>query len=164
MLFEEVFRHLNKAKVDYIVVGGVALVLHGVVRLTADLDLMIYLEEKNIRKFVKTIQNLGFRPRVPMKSEDIVDPLVRQRLRQEKNMKVFSFYHPKEAISLVDVLIDEPLDYQKIKAHVEKMKVGKLLVPVISSDDLIALKKISGRPQDLADIESLRQIKKHEKE
>jgi hypothetical protein len=145
-------------------VGGVALVLHGVVRLTADLDLMIYLEEKNIRKFVKTIQNLGFRPRVPMKSEDIVDPLVRQRLRQEKNMKVFSFYHPKEAISLVDVLIDEPLDYQKIKAHVEKMKVGKLLVPVISSDDLIALKKISGRPQDLADIESLRQIKKHEKE
>jgi hypothetical protein len=59
MLFEEIFRELNRRKIDYIVVGGVAVVMHGVVRLTADLDLMVHLEEKNLTKFVKVMNELG---------------------------------------------------------------------------------------------------------
>jgi len=43
MFYEELFEKLNMSGVDYVVVGGVALVLHGVVRLTADLDLMVHL-------------------------------------------------------------------------------------------------------------------------
>ena len=45
-LFEEVFRALNKAKVKYVVIGGIAVVLHGYRRFTEDLDLMVYMEEK----------------------------------------------------------------------------------------------------------------------
>lgn len=52
MFYEAIFEKLNESHVDYIVVGGVALVLHGVVRLTADLDLMVYLESNNLSNFV----------------------------------------------------------------------------------------------------------------
>ena len=52
MFYEDVFRALNKGKVRYAVAGGVAVVLHGYIRFTADLDLIIHLEEKNIDKFL----------------------------------------------------------------------------------------------------------------
>ncbi|MBW1973727.1 MAG: hypothetical protein JRI44_12950, partial [Deltaproteobacteria bacterium] len=45
---EEIFEKLNKEGVKYVIVGGVALVLHGVVRLTADLDLMLEMSEENL--------------------------------------------------------------------------------------------------------------------
>ena len=59
MYYGDVFNALNKAKVDYPVVGGVALVLHGVVRLTVDMDLMVETSEHNLKKFVYTLGVLG---------------------------------------------------------------------------------------------------------
>jgi len=163
LFFEEVFGRLNKAKVDYVVVGGVALVLHGVVRLTADLDLMIHLQRKNLEKFLDVMKDLGFKPRIPVASETILDRAERERLHKEKHMEVFSFYHPKKAISLIDVFIHEPLSYEKVKAGVKKMKVGRYSIPVVSVQDLIKLKQISDRPQDHADIQALKRIIKDEK-
>ncbi len=61
MFYEELFRQLNRKHIDYVVVGGVALVMHGVVRLTADLDLMLHLEEKNLRRFVDLMNELRYR-------------------------------------------------------------------------------------------------------
>lgn len=163
MFFEEVFGRLNKAKVDYVVVGGVALVLHGVVRLTADLDLMIHLQRKNLEKFLGVLNDLGFKPRIPISGEAILEPSMREKLHKEKHMEVFSFYHPKQAISLIDVFIHEPLRYQKVKSGVKKMKVGRYSIPVVSVQDLIKLKQISDRPQDHADIQALKRITKDEK-
>lgn len=50
MIYEEIFRALNANKVKYVVVGGIALVLHGVVRLTADLDLIVRLVRQKISR------------------------------------------------------------------------------------------------------------------
>lgn len=74
MFYEEIFRELNRRKIDYVVVGGVAVVMHGVVRLTADLDLMVHLEEKNLTKFVEVMNELGYKPKVPVKAESFIDP------------------------------------------------------------------------------------------
>jgi len=49
-LFEPIFEALNSAQVRYIVVGGVATVLHGFARLTADLDLIVDLQPVEARK------------------------------------------------------------------------------------------------------------------
>lgn len=46
--YEEVFRALNKAKIDYVVCGGLAVILYGYTRLTADLDLIVGLEKEKI--------------------------------------------------------------------------------------------------------------------
>lgn len=162
MFYEAIFEKLNESHVDYIVVGGVALVLHGVVRLTADLDLMVHLESNNLSNFVNIMYELGYKPKIPVNAMSIIDPAIREAWIKEKNMTVFTFYHPKNPIGLIDVFINEPIDYKEVKMHSINVKSGDLVIPIISIDDLIKLKKISGRPQDIADIAALREIKKDE--
>lgn len=53
MYYEDVFSELNKSKVKYLVTGGVALNLHGIPRMTADLDLMVDSKRGNLMKLVK---------------------------------------------------------------------------------------------------------------
>lgn len=160
MHYEDLFRALNKSGVDYVVVGGVALVLHGVIRLTADLDLIVHLEEKNLTRFVEIMEELGFKTKAPVQAMSFVDPEMRRKFAEEKNMIVFSFYHLKEAVSLVDVFVNEPVDYRALKTRAVKIQSGDTAIPIASIDDLIALKRISGRPQDMADIAALQEVKK----
>ena len=160
MFYEEIFEKLNDSGIDYVVVGGVALVLHGVVRLTADLDLMVHLEDGNLRKFVNIMNELGYRPKVSVKAEDLVSAENRARWINEKNMKIFSFFHLEKPINLVDVFVEEPMDYKTIRANAVKIMSGNVFIPVVSIKDLIKLKRISGRPQDIADIRALEEIEK----
>lgn len=156
MYYEEVFSKLNEEGVRYLVVGGMAVVLHGVVRLTADLDLMIDLSRKNTMKFVSAMGSLGYRPRLPVPAEDFADEKKRKRWIREKNMKVFSFFDSRNSIHLVDVFVECPIDFEKAYSRKEIIKAAELEIPVVSLDDLVELKKISGREQDLADIDSLK--------
>lgn len=162
MYYEKIFERLNSASVDYVVVGGIALVLHGVVRLTADLDLMVHLTEGNLRKFVHIMNALGYRPRVPVKAEEFVSEENRKGWINDKNMKVFSFFHPESPVSLIDVFVEEPISYDIIKSDAVEIKSGNIPIPVVSIKNLIKLKQISGRPQDIADIRALEEIEKSE--
>ena len=155
MFFESLFRQLQDRKVDYVVVGGVAVVMHGAVRMTADLDLIVALNEKNILNFVAVMKEAGFRPKVPVPAEALASAADRDLWMREKGMRVFSFYHPAEMISLVDVFIDEPLPYDALKRAAVVMRMDDVEIPVASRADLIQLKKLAGRPQDLEDIKAL---------
>ena len=66
LLYEPLFRALNAPGTRYVVVGGVATVLHGYARLTADIDLILDLEESAAAKAMHTLAGLGLRPRVPV--------------------------------------------------------------------------------------------------
>ena len=164
MIYEDIFRRLNEEKVYYIVVGGIALVLHGVLRLTADLDLIVKLQSDNLAKFISVMKKLKFKPKVPVKAEDFIDPVNRQTWIEEKGMRVFSFYNPAVPAGLVDVFVDEPIEYRKLEAGKEWVEAGGIRIPVVSIRHLIKLKEISGRPQDAADIRALREVMKFEKE
>jgi len=157
MFYEDVFKKLNKARVDYLVAGGVALVLHGVVRLTADLDLLVHLDRKNLEKFIEVMAELGYKPKLPVDVRELMDHEIREKWINEKNMKVFSFYNPNEPISLIDIFVNEPIDYGMLKENSIKVKSENLTIPVVSIHDLIKMKKISGRPQDIADINALKE-------
>ncbi len=104
MFYEEVFRALNKAKVKYLVVGGVAVNLYGIERQTHDLDLVVLLTETNLKHFVSAVKTLGLRPKIPLKIEDFANPELRRKWRKEKNMLVFSLYHPKQPFLTVDIM------------------------------------------------------------
>lgn len=164
MFFLEIFRKFNDKGFDYVVIGGVALVMHGVVRLTADLDLMVYLDRDNLRKLLDTMAELGYRPRIPEPPEALLDPVRRKYWQEEKNMEVFSFYSPDQPLALLDIMIYEPIAYQRIKSNAVVMTVGTSQVPVASIDDMIELKKMSGRPQDLEDIKALESERSHERD
>ncbi len=155
MYYYEVLKALNKARVDYLVVGGVALVLHGVVRMTADLDIVLDQDEKNIKKYVSVVKELGYKPKVPVRLEEFVDLEKRRQWVEEKNMKVFSVYDPATPYLIVDVLMDPGLEYGKLKGDSVIFKAKGIRIPVISIKDLKEMKGLAGRAQDLADIKAL---------
>jgi hypothetical protein len=156
--YRDVFLALGERKVRYMVVGGVALVLHGAVRLTVDLDLMVALDERNLEKFIAAMTSCGYRPKLPVPASDFVRKEIRERWISTKNMKVFSFFHPRRPFEIVDVFVDEPVPFRRTYARRETVKAGALSIPVVSRGDLIALKKLSARPQDLEDIKMLREL------
>lgn len=155
MFFETLFRKLQKKKVDYMVVGGVALVLQGAVRMTADLDLMVALNEKNLTVFVEAMNEMGFKPKAPVPSEAFISVHNRETWLHDKGMLMFSFYHPGEMVSLVDVFVHEPIPYDEMRERRDFKVVDDFSIPVASIPDLIRLKRISGRPQDVEDIKAL---------
>lgn len=166
MYYEDIFRTLNRRRVRYVVVGGVAVVLHGIVRLTVDLDLMIDLEKKNAGRFVEALSSLEYVPKAPVNPMDFADSGKRELWRAKKNMVVFSFYNPKKPFEEVDVFVYNPIDFDEAYKKRKVYKVDGISIPVASLEDLKTLKKISGRKQDTSDIEALELLEEllHEKE
>jgi len=158
MFYEEVFRKLAEKKVRYAVAGGVALVLHGVVRLTVDLDLIVEMSSENLLRFIGVMNELGYKPRVPVSVEDFTDPIKRKQWIEEKGMKVFTFYNPKRQINQVDVFINEPIKFDIIENGIVWFNTRDIAIPVVSRIHLKMLKQAAGRPQDIADIEAIEQL------
>jgi hypothetical protein len=65
-VYEPIFQALNAAGVRYVVIGGLATVLHGYARLTADVDLAVDLASEEATKVIQTLTAAGFRPQVPV--------------------------------------------------------------------------------------------------
>jgi hypothetical protein len=65
MFYEEVFRELNKSEVLYLVIGGIAVNLYGVPRVTQDLDLLVDMGKENLKRLVKALENIGYHPKLP---------------------------------------------------------------------------------------------------
>ncbi len=158
MFYEKVFHTFAEAGLDYVVIGGIAVNLQGFARATADLDIIIFLNEEELHKFIQAVQQMGFVPRLPVNLEDLADSEKREEWIQQKNMKVFSVYNPKQTIETIDVMIDVPLEMDGIFQRRAWMDFQDIQIPVASISDLIALKEISGRERDKIDIEALRKI------
>jgi predicted nucleotidyltransferase len=154
------FEALNASGVRYIVVGGLATVLHGYARFTADVDLIIDLQQPEAENAVKTLVDFGMRPRLPVDPIQFADPRARESWRKEKNMEVFSFFDPGNPVVTVDLFVYEPVPFHQLALRAEMLDVGGIAVPVCSIEDLIALKLKAARPRDLDDVEHLQEILK----
>jgi hypothetical protein len=159
MFFEEVLVLLRDGGVRFIVVGGTAVILHGVPRTTADLDLVVDMEASNLRRLVSAMNRLGYQPRAPVPSEALCDPEQRRIWIAEKGMRAFTFHLPGHPLSDIDVLIDSPLDFAQLSLRAERVDAGGLLLHIAAVEDLIHMKKIAGRDQDLADADALRRLR-----
>jgi len=160
--YEEVFRVLNKAKVDYLVCGGTAVVLLGFARLTVDLDLIISLEKENLKNLYNALIKLNYRTKIPIKKEEFIQKEKLAKLAKDKNMKVVSFYNLKDPFKVVDIGVNLP-NISEILKNKKHIKVKDLAIPIILIDDLIKMKENLARKQDLIDVENLKKIKQYEK-
>ena len=70
IFYEDVLGALDAVSTRFVIVGAVAVILHGVPRSTADLDLVIDLEEGNVRRFIWVMAQLGFVPRATVAPAD----------------------------------------------------------------------------------------------
>lgn len=157
-LFKKLFSALNNESVKYMVAGGIAVNLYGIERATADIDLIIGLDEENISKFVRVARNLGLRPKIPVLLDDFADTEKRKEWIDHKGMTVFTVYDVENPFFLIDIFVETPFDFETVFEKREKMEFEDTVIPVVPITDLIAMKEKSARPQDQADIFYLKNI------
>lgn len=75
-------------------------------------------------------------------------------------MVVFSLVDSRMPIHPVDILAHNPIPFPAAWRRRRVVRAGRLRIPVLSIRDLIRLKRIAGRRQDLADIDNLRRLEK----
>ncbi|HLF86020.1 MAG TPA: hypothetical protein VI584_02970 [Nitrospiria bacterium] len=158
--FLKLFSAMNKKKIRYLVAGGVAVNLYGIERATGDIAIVVHLERHNIEKFVEVMKELGFRPKVPVKLEELVSKEMREEWVREKGMKVFSVYDPQNPYFLLDIFVEEPFDFDKVYEERKSIKAGNVRISLVPIKRLIEMKKKAGRPQDIADVHYLKKIEK----
>lgn len=154
-----IFKGFNAKKIKYIVVGGLAVNLYGIPRMTYDIDILLNLEDENILEFLHLIKKWNFKPKVPVNIMDFANKEKREDWVTNKNMKAFTFVNPKWGISEIDVILDSPVNYEKAFINIKYIDLKGISVPTLSINDLIKMKKISNRQQDKDDIFHLMRIK-----
>ncbi len=156
--FQTIFKELNGLGIDYLVVGGLAVNFHGVPRMTYDIDLMVLLEAENVLKLVTKLTQWGYKPKIPVDSRDLADEIKRNSWISEKGMKALNFYSETLPIAEIDIIIDSPIPYEKLRSEAIEVELRDERIPTISIHDLIELKLRAGRKQDLADVEHLKMV------
>lgn len=138
--FRDFIKILNTNKVEYILVGGYSVILHGYPRSTGDMDIWVNRNENNYKKIKITFLIFGL-PIMP-----IIDFLNIEN-------DVFSYGRPPYGIDLMTkckgLVFDESIKQAKM------VNVDELEVNLISYQDLITAKKAAGRYKDLNDLEHL---------
>ncbi|NBQ56461.1 MAG: hypothetical protein EBU36_07500 [Verrucomicrobia bacterium] len=91
-----------------------ACVLHGVERLTMDVDVAVMMKERNWERLVAVTEKLGMIPRVPLNPRSLIDPEVRRVVLDEKKAIVFTFLHPDLTSLQLDVFLRPDLAYEAL--------------------------------------------------
>lgn len=154
-LFLPILEALNRRGVEYVVVGGLAVVLHGHPRLTNDVDIVLSLKHENVTAAIEALTELGLQPRAPVDARDFIDPEKRRDWVENKAMVVFSLADPRNPLISIDLFAEPPLDWPRLWQNSVLMRLNGTEVRVCSLEDLIEIKRRSGRTQDLLDIEEL---------
>jgi hypothetical protein len=153
--FQRVLRALHEHGVRYAVAGGVAAVLHGVARFTADLDVILDLEPGNVQRVIEAMRSLGMVARPPVDPEGLAVAETRESWVRDKGLVAFTFAHPSDPLVAVDILLGVPLRYDEAAPGIHTFEVDGLPVPTLGRTDLIRLKRLAGRPRDLEDVRAL---------
>jgi hypothetical protein len=149
---------LDRAEVDTVVVGGVAVVLRGHARMTVDLDLALDLAADNVIAVLKVLESAGLVPRLPVPAEQFADADVRRSWVEERNLVAFTLHDVDDPLREVDLLATLPIPFAELREGSDLLDVDGVRVRVASIEHLIRMKRSSGRPQDLADVDALSKL------
>jgi hypothetical protein len=152
MLILRVARALDRAHVPYAVVGGFAVALHGAVRGTVDVDVVIRLREADFRRTEKALVALGLQSRLPVTASEVFR--FREEYVRNRNLRAWTFVNPSLPSEIVDVILTEDLAHMELK----KFRIENQIVKVASVADLIRMKQDTGRPQDREDVKALKRL------
>ena len=142
----DMLKCLNKAGVDYILVGGWAVNMYGYIRATVDLDVWILADADNAKKVYSAVAEFGA-PVSEMKPEDFA--------------QYGMIFQIGVAPCRVDIISKiSGVSYADAVTRAVPKTIDSIPVRIISLEDLIANKKASGRAKDLADVEVLEGCRK----
>jgi len=139
--FEDFLKLLSSHRVEFLLIGGYAVGLHGYPRGTADLDVWVSISEQNANNLVKALREFGFdMPKLTPSLFLEEDKLVRMGVPPLR-IDILT--------SIAGVTFEESYSRRKV------ISAGDLEIPVISLQDLKANKRATGRRQDLTDVDNL---------
>jgi hypothetical protein len=128
--------------------------LHGVVRGTIGIDLILNWSLDNLEKLEKILKEMGLVSRLPVMSKEIFN--FRDEYITNRNLIAWNFYKPSSPVEQVDIIITENLKGKKIKS----VNIKGTNINFLAIKDLIKMKKKAGRPQDIEDAKALESVLK----
>jgi hypothetical protein len=145
---ERILRALAEHKVEYVLIGGLAVQTHGHVRTTNDADLIPAPEPANLERLAAALRSLHARVLNPGEEGTEIDAKMLPRAA------IWQFASRDGGI---DVMHEVPggRPYGELSERAMHVQLGDIDVPVVALDDLIRMKLARGRPVDLADVASL---------
>ena len=152
-ILEKICGALRNAGVRYAIVGGHAVALHGVVRGTLDIDVVVRWTRATLVRAEAALNAIGLVSRLPVTAREVYD--FRDEYVRNRNLTAWNFYNPDDPLEQVDIIITDDLAGKRTKAVA--LPTGP--VRVLSVMDLIAMKRRSGRPQDLEDVRALEKLR-----
>ncbi len=134
---------LNKQKVEYLIVGGYAVIFHGYPRTTGDLDIWIHKTEKNYDRLVEAMADF----RMP------VFDMTKENFLHNPELDVFSFGRSPVSIEILNQV--KGLKFEKAQSNAVHDEIEGIKLLFLSRQDLLTAKKAANRPRDINDIENL---------
>lgn len=141
---------LSDYKVEYLIIGGAAVNVHGYTRATGDLDIWYNPTPENFKKLLNSIEAFGFDVSPVKKNSDL---LTKGFIR----IPLESFF-----VELLSI-IDGELKFEESYVKAYSFSLEGIQVPVIGYDDLLQNKIMSRRAKDLEDIAQLERRKNKRK-
>jgi hypothetical protein len=136
--FKEFIQLLNDNQVNYLVIGGYAVAIHGHPRYTKDIDIWIEISEENSQKIITALTEFGF----GLTAQDFQEP-----------HQIIQLGYPPNRIDLITS--PDGIDFQTCYDSKIEVMLDDIAVKFINLDNLKKNKLASGRLQDLADLENL---------
>lgn len=132
---------LNDEKVEYLLIGGYAVNLHGYARATGDLDVWIAMRPVNAQAIIRAFDRFGF-------DVDGLDETIFIKPRS-----IVRFGEPPMKVEVVTSI--GGVEFEQCQVSAQSFEIAGVLIPVIGLKDLRINKAASGRPKDLIDLEHL---------
>lgn len=153
-IWHKIINKLNKAKLDYVLVGAAALVVHGMPRSTLDIDIYVPARKDILSRLFQVAKELG----LESEQEDILK--ITHFPKLFANQWICFSYKGED---ILDVFFADEDEYNKLYKNSEQRQDKNTLIRVASLKDIKAMKKASGRPQDLADLKLIEEARKYKK-
>ncbi len=154
MLFvDKLCAALAEAGVRYAIVGGYAVALHGAVRGTMDIDIAVNWNLGSLRKTETTLKGLGLVSRLPVSADEVFR--FRDEYVSNRRLIAWNFHDPGNLVNQVDVIITYDLKGKNRKKLISQ--VGPIYI--LDIDELVKMKRASGRKQDIEDAAALEKLK-----
>jgi hypothetical protein len=143
--FKDFITAFNKANVEYVLVGGYSVIIHGYSRTTGDLDIFVNCTSTNYTKIVKAFDIF----KMPLFG------MTEDRFLNLQDFEVFEYGRPPIQIDIITNL--KGLSFDEVFASSTYYHMDNdVKVRVIHINELIRAKIASGRPKDINDIENLK--------
>ena len=139
--FLEFIGFLEKENVDYLIVGGYAVGMHGFPRYTGDIDFFVAISNENAAKLLRVFEQFGFGD-IGLSTSDFL----------EENFAVEIGREPRKIQVLTGI---DGVAFEECFSRRVEIRYENLLLKFIGKDDLIRNKAASGRPKDRIDLGEL---------